>query len=126
MKRIITAVSILILITAVSFSIPFCLKKYTDELIYQLDYIEYTFDKKNVNDTQEQVEKFLELWEQDEEIIISFVNHGAVEDISYISARLSSLLGHKDSAEFLAEIRRIRAIISSIYEDEVPNLSNIL
>lgn len=126
MKRFIISVIILITIIASSFSVPIYLKKTTTELISKIDEIQNYVDNDNLETAYTNINKFITLWEDKKDIITIFVNHSEMDSITYFTSKLPSLLKYNDKSEFSAELNHVKTIILSVYNDDIPNLKNII
>lgn len=126
MKRFIISVIILIAIIAFSFSVPIYLKKTTTELISKIDEIQNYVDNDNLETAYTNINKFITLWEDKKDIITIFVNHSEMDSITYFTSKLPSLLKYNDKSEFSAELNHVKTIILSVYNDDIPNLKNII
>lgn len=126
MKRFIISVIILIAIIASSFSVPIYLKKTTTELISKIDEIQNYVDNDNLETAYTNINKFITLWEDKKDIITIFVNHSEMDSITYFTSKLPSLLKYNDKSEFSAELNHVKTIILSVYNDDIPNLKNII
>ena len=126
MNRFIISVIILIAIIASSFSVPIYLKKTTTELISKIDEIQNYVDNDNLETAYTNINKFITLWEDKKDIITIFVNHSEMDSITYFTSKLPSLLKYNDKSEFSAELNHVKTIILSVYNDDIPNLKNII
>lgn len=126
MKRFIISVIILIAIITSSFSVPFYLAKTTNELISKIDKIQAYVDNNNLESAYLDTNKFIKFWENKKETITIFVNHSEIDTITYFTSKLPLLLKYNNKSEFSAELNHVRTIILSVYQDDIPNLKNII
>ena len=125
MKRFTISIIILSIIIITAFYLPFYLKRKTNQFIETINNITYDIKINNTIDAEEKTKKFIKNWENEKEIINTFVNHQELDTVTYSAARLISLLKYNDKSEFCSELNYIKSIIQSVYDDEIPNLHNI-
>lgn len=88
--------------------------------------IEASVESKNYNESYELANKLKEYWNSREEILVYFVRHHELDELTSAASRLSHLIKHGDVAEFSAECEKILTLINHIMESEIPYLKNIL
>lgn len=125
MKRLITSIIILTIIIFSSFSFPIYLKNTTNKIIYKIDNINYDIKSNNLNAALNKTQKLSEYWSKKSDIIMTFVDNDDINMVSYNIAKLIPLLKYHNLSQSLATLNYIKAIILSIYETDIPSISNI-
>ena len=79
----------------------------------------------NIEDSQKYVDTFLEDWMEQEKYLKLVIHRKDLEDIAFSSEVVHEYIKTREIPEFCAEIKRIMALVSHIWETEVPSFSNI-
>lgn len=64
-------------------------------------------------------------WERNETVMTRYIHHDELDTITGIVARLPMLAKYGETAEYAAEVARLRHLISHIRDAEIPTLPNI-
>lgn len=70
-------------------------------------------------------DEFHEQWERNETVMTRYIHHDELDTITGIVARLPMLAKYGETAEYAAEVARLRHLISHIRDAEIPTLPNI-
>lgn len=64
-------------------------------------------------------------WMDAEHVLIRFVRHTELDEVTGAMTRLEKLAKYGDLSEFSAELNRIKNLLHHIYDSEIPYLRNI-
>ena len=64
-------------------------------------------------------------WLDAEHVLIRFVRHAELDEVTGAMTRLEMLAKYGDLSEFSAELNRIKNLLHHIYDSEIPYLRNI-
>lgn len=78
------------------------------------------------NELTKLAHNFQQQWEKDEIVIMHYIHHDELDEITGTVARLQALARYNAVPEFAAEVDRLRHLVLHIYESQLPNLVNIL
>lgn len=125
MKRVITACVIIALILAASTAALLHLLRVTDELDASLAAIADAIEQNDIPRAAQLTDNLHKEWERNEAIMTRYIHHDELDAITGIVARLPMLAKYGETAEYAAEVARLRHLISHIRDAEAPTLPNI-
>lgn len=76
--------------------------------------------------SQKHVNDFIKNWKNNEKFLKLVIHRKDLEDISFTAEVMSEYIKAQEIPEFCAETKRIMALVSHIWETEVPLFSNII
>lgn len=117
MKRVIAATAILLGVVAICIAEHITVERFCERKKDELTKIQslYTSDR---NKSFKQAEKFKEEWEDEHVLLMFFVNHSLVEDISEESTKLPSYAKAGSDADFYADCAAIIRCLNQIKTDQ--------
>lgn len=124
MKRIITAVILLIFVLTAYFSGLFFIKNTCNTANDILSDCVTAY--KNQNDAIEQAEKLEKFWSKKEPLLSAFVNHSSIDEIELAISNLT-VYSHSTEKELFYEYSKtVRTLLHQIMEDTKPSMHSIL
>lgn len=126
MKRVLIATGILLAIISVSLGSLVYIHSTISRLEIQITEIEEEVLREDYQAAQAHTTELVTHWHQVEPILVRLVRHSAIDETTGDLAKLPYLLEYEHYGEFMSELSRAKMIILRIWEDEVPNLKNIL
>lgn len=125
MKRVVISLAILVLMTAVCVTGLLYLRGVKDELLIVLEQIRTTAEGGDHDRAADLIAEFGQLWRRRESVLIRYIRHHQIDEITITVARLEPLLRNGDIAEFLAELTKTVRLVEQIWASEIPNMTNI-
>ncbi|WP_308753728.1 DUF4363 family protein [uncultured Anaerotruncus sp.] len=125
MKRVVAVCVIIALILTASTMALMHLLRVSDEMEASLSAIADAIDRDDMPRAAQLTNAFLDQWERSETVMTRYIHHDELDTITGIVARLPMLAKYGETAEYAAEVARLRHLISHIRDAEVPTLPNI-
>ena len=126
MKRLWIAVGILAVILSISGWSLYHLEVTTDQMGAELDTIAQTIAQQDFEKLQQQIETFLQNWDNHEQMLTRYIHRDELDTITDCVFRLSALERHGEYTELAVEIDRLRHLILHVRSCELPTFGNIL
>ncbi|HIZ56699.1 MAG TPA: DUF4363 family protein [Firmicutes bacterium] len=125
MKRLTAILSILILIISASVWGIFNLNRVQKDLNHLIEQSTQAVQNNDFEKAKELHNQLNHLWEEESSILVCYVRHNDLDEITKIISELYYLLEFKNTAEFCAQLNKIEVIFNHIVESEMPTLRNI-
>ena len=125
MKRVVAVCVIIALILAASTAALMHLLRVSDEMEASLSAIADAIDRDDMPRAARLTDEFHEQWERNETVMTRYIHHDELDTITGIVARLPMLAKYGETAEYAAEVARLRHLISHNRDAEIPTLPNI-
>lgn len=125
MKRIITSIVILILMSAASFCSVVAVDKFTDKMLEQINNVEDAFEKNDTETSSKEAEKLEKLWNQFREYAVLVNDLGHALEITSSIAEISSF-AQEGNEELYAACDRAAAQIEMFKDMQTPTFWKIL
>lgn len=122
MKRLIAAGIIAALLFAVSFTGGTVISSAVEQAEEKIEQIQRLENPKN----SKKGEDFYYFWEQRRKLLAVFVNHGKIDEIGRLAAKMVSAERREDANELFEAANEILFIIRGLREDEQFNLYTLL
>lgn len=126
MKRFVFAAALMAMLLIFNFYCLSTVKTARDELLAELDFLQYAASTKEPEETALECRKFAENWFLKEHILRLIIRHEALDRASASISRFEPFAKFGEYAELSAEINSCKTIINEMYDSEVPFLRNIL
>lgn len=126
MKRVVFAVTLLVLVIAFNCFCLFTITKTKDEATEKLIFLEYTVSVGNAEKTALECEKFSEYWLSAHHTLGRIVRHELLDQATASAARFVPLAKYGEYGELASEISKCRLLLEEIWDSERPLLRNIL
>lgn len=125
MKRLWIVAAILLFILGISGAGLLHLNRVTDEMETTLEQLAEATEHRRTAQMNELSAAFQDEWRKNEEVMVRYIHHDALDAITGFVALLPPLARHEQYAALAAEVERIQALLCHIREAEVPNWKNI-
>ncbi|MBQ5321179.1 MAG: DUF4363 family protein [Oscillospiraceae bacterium] len=126
MKRLITAISILLVSAALSVLSLFYLNSVKNKITSELYEISSLIEKENLPAAAARSDELYNYYSEINDILVVFLEHERLEELEETLSRLSPLIASGDLGEFSAEISKAETLSEKLYDHEQPKLKNIL
>ena len=108
MKRVVAVCVIIALILAASTAALMHLLRGSDEMEASLSAIADAIDRDDMPRAARLTDEFHEQWERNETVMTRYIHHDELDTITGIVARLPMLAKYGETAEYAAEVARLR------------------
>jgi len=125
MKRVILCITILLAIVLLCTASLVTTSRYQHIFSQEVRELEQAVYQKNFEQLSSQAAALHEEWTEAEHVLIRFIRHTQLDEITNATARLEMLAKYGDLSEFSAELGRIKSLLHHIYDSELPYLRNI-
>lgn len=125
MKRLWIVSAILVFIIGIGGWGLWHITRVTNEMENSLERISEAVEKKESGQLQELTANFELEWHKNEEIMVRYIHHEALDPITGAVARLPALARYEQYPELAAEVERIQELIYHVWKAEIPNWENI-
>lgn len=125
MKRVWIVLALVVLVLCLGGSALWHLSVVTKELDAALVSLSESIEQQQ-DDLPAQAQAFEDMWEKHETMMMRYIHHDELDQITGVVARLKALAQHRDYGEIAAEVARLRHLILHIYEAELPSFSSIM
>ena len=126
MKRVILCIAILLVIMLLCTASLVTTSRYQYVLTHEVRDLEQAIYQKTFEQLSAQAAALCQKWMEAEHVLIRFIRHTQLDEITSAMARLEMLAKYGDLSEFSAELGRIKSLLHHIYDSELPYLRNIL
>lgn len=126
MKRMVWSIVIILVIVGVSLLGIFNLRHVSGEMLELTNGAQQAVDQQDIKKAGELTEQLSSFWDQQHHILILYVRHNDVDEISKSLSELDQLLEHGNYAEFSSKISHIELLLEHLWDSEVPTPQNIL
>ena len=126
MKRIVIAVSIVLLIIGSGCWSLWDFARLREDAAPLLQAMEEYARQDDLTDAINAAEQFRSLWEEKENTLTRFVRREPLEHIGRCAARLPALGQHGDHAEFAAAVAELCYSMEELWESEKVTIGNLL
>lgn len=126
MKRVIVAVTLIVLILAGSIWGLILLKGYATDISQQIDAVLEAVQSGDRNDYVAKAILLNRHWHEMEGTLVRYIRHNQIDDITGVMARIVYLAQYDDLSELAAELHRAKVLMQEVWYSETPRLKNIL
>lgn len=126
LKRIYTAIVLLIVVAILCTAEYTCVKHSSDEFIMKLESIEEAVRNGDVATARAQAERINDDWRETASTVDMLLYHDYVDEISAELAVLPAYIGSDEDAELFATCKRAKKRLTSLKESEKPTPENII
>ncbi len=126
MKRLIAAIIIIALVTAISVFGFLDLKTAVNEIIFSLNQCEESYLQNNNELTIQYFQQANEKWKKVKPRLMIYCNHGSLEDIDKNFRILEKSAQEEPSDEFMELCKENTVLAEKLIDSEKPKLENIL
>lgn len=126
MKRLIAALIIIALVTAVSVFGFLDLKTSVNEIVFSLNQCEESYSQNNNELAIQYFEQANEKWKKAKPRLMIYCNHGSLEDIDKNFRILEKSADDEPNDEFMDLCKEISVFAERLIDSEKPKLENIL
>lgn len=123
MKRLVTAICLLTLIIAISCCSLFILEQDLDELTTLAVQLR---DSSPEEELEQKSQELLECWNRKEQLLVIFVRHDILDELTTLTAQLPSLARYRDYAHFYSGLDVILARLDDLLDSARPTYRNLL
>ena len=120
------SLGLLVLVLALSFWGLFAIAEVRDQVSAQAAELQAAVGIVSPECLGDMAAQFAQSWEPQEHLLIRFVRHAEIDELSRSISRLEMLARYNDIGEFSAEIARIDRLMRHILETEYPYPRNVL
>lgn len=125
MKRVIVAVFLLCVVTAMSIGALWELRSVTTSLLEDCDALIALQQRGDLDACREAAEHLNATLEERARWFPFFLRHERIEEVFRHAAALPDLIRDDDEADFLTEVSSMRMQLEILLDSEVPSLANI-
>ena len=125
MKRVIVAVSLLCIVTAMSVGSLWEQRRVTEDLLAQCDTLIALQKRGELGACQEAARQLNDTLKDRVRWFPFFLRHERIEEVFQHAAALPDLIRDDDTADFFTEIAAMRMQLEILLDSEVPSLENI-
>lgn len=125
MKRVILCVVILLAIVLLCAASLATVSRYQHVLTQEVRELEQAAYQKTFEQLSVQAADLCREWNEVEHVLIRFIRHTQLDEVTSAMARLEMLAKYGDLSEFFAELGRIKSLLHHIYDSELPFLRNV-
>ncbi|MDD2955919.1 MAG: DUF4363 family protein [Oscillospiraceae bacterium] len=125
MKRVYIALGLLaaiIALSACSLSTYISVQK---EVTAQMDHLDSLIEREDYETLAEEAKAVSEGWNEKEHLLIRFIRHQELDEVTSTMTRLPMLAKYLDLGELSAEINHIRVLLHHILDSEIPYPRNV-
>lgn len=125
MKRVILCVAILLVIVLLCVASLATVSRYQHVFSQEIRELEQAVYQKNFEQLSAQAAQLHQEWMEAEHVLIRFIRHTQLDEITSTMSRLEMLAKYGDLSEFSAELSRIKTLLHHVYDSEFPYPRNI-
>lgn len=126
MKRVYTSIVLLAIVLTLNFSSLIYIHSTVNELNGMLAQIKSSVKNEDYDSASKEVSAFCDTWHQKEKLLVRIMRHQGIDSAENSIEQLPVLLEYREYAMFMSNVSLIEAIITRMWEDEVPNIKNIM
>ena len=126
MKRLVLAIALLAGITAACIYSAYYVWRVKEEVYSYTNAVFTAIDEKKGKETRESVEVLVKYWKKEAPILVRFVRHAHVDEVTRAMAKLESFAKYESFSDLRAELGLIVWMMENIWQSELPKLGNIL
>ena len=97
----------------------------TDQMETTLEQMSQAVMQEEYSHLDTLIADFQEEWHQNEDIMVRYIHHEALDTVTGAAARLPALARYGLYGELAAEIERIQELLYHICQSEIPSFRNI-
>ena len=125
MKRLVTAIILVLVITALCFTVNVLLSKQVAEIRTMVNDCIKHLQKKDSVQAGEIADTLVKVWEKKETLLSPFINHEKIDEICLEIISLSANIKSENFPVLLRDAETILALLHQLEEDEEINLHSI-
>lgn len=125
MKRVTLCVAILLVIFLLCTVSLVTVSRYQHDFTQRIQDLERAVYQETFESLSSQASGICRQWMEAEHVLIRFVRHTELDEVTGAMTRLEMLAKYGDLSEFTAELNRIKNLLHHIYDSEIPYLRNI-
>ncbi|MCI9406474.1 MAG: DUF4363 family protein [Oscillospiraceae bacterium] len=125
MKRVILCAVILLVIVLLCVASLVTVSRYQYVFAQEIHDLEQAIYQKTFEQLSAQAAQMSREWMDAEHVLIRFIRHTQLDEITSAMSRLEMLAKYGDLSQFSAELSRIKTLLHHIYDSELPFLRNI-
>ena len=127
MKRLLTAIVLLVLIISVSTLSLYDLREKVDHMNGQIDAARSVSpDQASPQELSHIGSELRGQWEEMESRLVLYINHGTLDHITQIFAELPALAAHENYAEFYGRMDIAAALLDDLWKASLPSYRTLL
>lgn len=123
MKRLVTAICLLLLILGISCFSLYILERDLGELQQLATELRYQTPTEQLEEKSQQL---FDRWNQKEELLVVFVRHDTLDQLTALLAELPSLARHGEHGHFYSEVDVALARLDDLLDSARPTYRNLL
>lgn len=123
MKRLVTAICLLLLILGISCFSLYILERDLGELQQLATELRYQTPTEQLEEKSQQL---FDRWNQKEELLVVFVRHDTLDQLTALLAELPSLARHGEHGHFYSEVDVTLARLDDLLDSARPTYRNLL
>ena len=123
MKRLVTAICLLLLILGISCFSLYILERDLGELQQLATELRYRTPAEQLEEKSQQL---FDRWNQKEELLVVFVRHDTLDQLTALLAELPSLARHGEHGHFYSEVDVTLARLDDLLDSARPTYRNLL
>ena len=125
MKRVALCAAVLLVIILLCTASLVTVSRYHHHFTQALQDLEQAVYQETFERLSGQAADICRDWLDAEHVLIRFVRHAELDEVTGAMTRLEMLAKYGDLSEFSAELNRIKNLLHHIYDSEIPYLRNI-
>lgn len=126
MKRLITSVILLILIIGLSIFTLQSLRIHKDNILSRTEEIRGMAQDPDPQALAQKSRELFDEWNKDEEILVLYVRHDILDQITQLLAELPALAEYEDYAAFFGRLDVVSALMDDLWKSNLPTYRNLL
>ncbi len=125
MKRLITAIIIVLIITALCFTVNILVSKQVAEIRIMVNECKENLQKKDSVQARKIADTLVKTWERKEMLLSPFINHEKIDEISLEIISLAANIKSENYPVLLRDAETILMLLHQLEEDEKINIHSI-
>ncbi len=125
MKRLITAIVLIIVITVLCIGLNILVARQVGEVRRMVNDCKELMAKKDIAQAQKTADALVKLWERREALLSPFINHEKIDEITLAVTNLAANIKAGNEAVFLSDAEKILTLLHQLGEDERISLHSI-
>ena len=126
MKRLVTSVILLILIIGLSVFTLFNLQAHKEKILARTEEIRSMAQDPDPQVLAEKSRELFDDWNDQEEILVLYIRHDILDQITQLLAELPALAEYEDYAVFFGRLDVVSALMDDLWKSNLPTYRNLL
>ena len=123
MKRLVTAIVLLILILCISCYSLFAVQRSVGEVSGLANEIRYETESADLTAKSQEL---FDLWNEKEKLLVIFLRHDTLDELTVLLAELPSLARYEEYGSFYSRVDTVLARLDDLLDSVKPNYRNLM